>query len=140
MNYWGKSYSDGRWHELRNHCLDVAATFEAFLTANPLLVNTIETLSPCARMDIQRLLVFFASVHDIGKFSLSFQNLVPELARKLGHDSSTRYEHHTVLGLNVWPTLPAVQESALLNSYVCSLSFFSPLWSVPVSPCWLSPG
>lgn len=117
MKYWGKSYSDGRWHSLGNHCLDVAATFEAFLAANPLLVNTIETLSPCAGTDIQRLLVFFASVHDIGKFSFSFQNLVPELARELGHDSSTRYEHHTVLGLNVWPTLPAVQESALLNSY-----------------------
>ncbi len=50
------------------------------------------------------LLRFFASVHDLGKFSLPFQNMVPELARRLGIPEwrAEGGPHHTELGMGLW--------------------------------------
>lgn len=111
---WGKANDpqDGRPgaprpHPLPCHCLDVAAVADALLHADPHLAARAAALSPLPAGPTISLLVFFAAVHDLGKFTLPFQWQVPELARAAGlapWNAGTR-QRHTALALAVWGPL-----------------------------------
>jgi CRISPR-associated endonuclease/helicase Cas3 len=83
--YWGKSWDDGnRYHLLAHHCLDVAAVLLAILDTQAFIRRRIERISPLPLSETSSLLAYFACLHDIGKFSFSFQYKLPELAFSLG--------------------------------------------------------
>ncbi len=104
MNYWGKAFPDGGWRHLCLHSVDVAATLYILLESDSLLSKRVERASPIPFRDTLQILTFLAAVHDLGKFSLPFQNLRPELAKAFGLKAAPEYAHHTILGLNLWET------------------------------------
>lgn len=78
-DFWGKLQTDdGRvvaWHPLEAHCADVAACCEALLR-DTLLGARLAHLLGCAELHpvvLQRLVVL-AALHDLGKYSIGFQN------------------------------------------------------------------
>lgn len=109
--YWGKTSpsSDKNahtqiYHPLPYHCLDVAAVAREILEKDPLLRKW---LSLNAKIqDLVPLVCFFLALHDLGKFSVRFQNLAPKLLQRLqGRESSLPYSknlHHTRLGFLLW--------------------------------------
>ncbi len=102
MLYWGKTFKDGRWHHLCLHSLDVAGTLQALLNSDTQLQQKVQQASPMPYEPTRQLLIFLAAIHDLGKFSTSFQNLAPELATKLNIRPTFKKVHHTVLGLMFW--------------------------------------
>lgn len=75
--FWGKaagaSDDEPGWHPLAYHCLDVGAAADALLSAKPnrlaALAGLLGTSGDCAR----RFLTAIIALHDVGKFSPSFQ-------------------------------------------------------------------
>ncbi len=109
MNFWGKSKSDGAYHHLVCHCLDVAAVADLLLESDDVLRKCIRDASPVNEKTTLILLRFFACIHDLGKFSLPFQNKAPILARQLNipewnYSEDTRLTHHSRLGRGIWKT------------------------------------
>nr|WP_179957527.1 CRISPR-associated helicase Cas3' [Exilibacterium tricleocarpae] len=77
--YWGKarpkSGSKARYHLLPYHCLDVAACHQRlWAVKHGLLIGMAEHLDIPPNL-LSNLLGFFATIHDIGKFSFVFQRL-----------------------------------------------------------------
>lgn len=103
--YWGKLDKEGAWHHLCRHCLDVAATVDALLEANPRWAQKLYALSPYSQTVTRRQILFFAAIHDVGKFCDAFQlqdvakNCIPPLDRKV---KNAPHHHHTILGLYVF--------------------------------------
>lgn len=101
-NYWGKSDDAGNYHLLVYHCLDVAAVANVYLDAHPALLNTFATDLRLAKDETKSLLLLLIALHDAGKFSSSFQNLIPNLFKQLNPDSfksrSSINERHDSLG------------------------------------------
>lgn len=79
LHFWGKTNDQGGWHPLPYHCLDVAAVVHALLRADHRLSALVDRLSPLPSDVTRKLLLFFAAVHDVGKFAPTFQHKVPEL-------------------------------------------------------------
>ncbi len=100
-SYWGKAEKEGeRYHLLAYHCLDVAAVLEVLFETNPLLRERVELLSPLPFNQTLPLFLFFTALHDIGKFSLPFQNKRLDIADQLGIPPYTIEctIHHTTHG------------------------------------------
>ncbi len=76
-DFWGKLEAGEpfRWHPLIDHCADVAACVESLLRGTLLgpRLARLGGLRDLAEVQIQRLCVL-AALHDLGKFSLGFQN------------------------------------------------------------------
>ncbi len=116
-HYWGKSSKiDGSCHLLVYHCLDVAAVASRILDVDAHLRGRLCALVPgMAPTDLEKLLLFFASIHDLGKFSPAFQGVRPDIVTALGGGPKPRRcveEHHSHLGQavffdkalrNAWP-------------------------------------
>jgi len=111
--YWGKAKSDDEsgsdYHLLPYHCLDVAAVGQVLLEKNPLLLNRFANLCGIKKDILRPVLLFFLSLHDLGKFSESFQNIKPELLKQLqGIDHSTKQPYskkqfgHDSIGYLIW--------------------------------------
>jgi len=87
FKYWGKADPDHpggpRWHALVYHCLDVAAVGKVLLEKNPLLLKQLSRLSSIKETTLKPVLIFFIALHDLGKFSESFQYVIPDLFKKL---------------------------------------------------------
>lgn len=103
--YWGKSEKDKlTYHLLPYHCLDVAAV--GWLLLDPLkpLCRRLAGELAIAPEVLQRLLAFFLSLHDIGKFAVAFQGLVPGLSPDLvTPNARKRYDaRHDSLGFGLW--------------------------------------
>ena len=99
--YWGKAEREGdRYHLLPWHCLDVAAVGQMLLSKNATLRHKFAAITGLDETMCIRWLVLFLAFHDIGKFSESFQNLRPDLLKKLQSVTSTkRYSsRHDSLG------------------------------------------
>jgi CRISPR-associated endonuclease/helicase Cas3 len=99
--YWGKAEKDGdKYHLLVYHCLDVVAVGHALLLSNPALLNKFATITGLEGIICLRWLLKCLALHDIGKFSETFQNLRPDLLRKLqGITSKKEYTtRHDSLG------------------------------------------
>lgn len=116
--YWGKARPAGRgvlWHPLAYHSLDVAAVAHTLLKRDPLLLQRLHRTSGLSADALVAWVTLFVALHDLGKFSTSFQGLVPELLRQLqGVQSFPPYvDHHDSTGHLVWqervtPLLPPV--------------------------------
>lgn len=102
MLYWGKTFADGRWHNLQRHNIEVAAVLKTLLNSDENLKKKILFLSPLSSELTEQLLLFLACVHDLGKFSICFQQQCPDIARQNGLPEQRGVEHHTTLGLKFW--------------------------------------
>ncbi len=109
FQYWGKiakkdQDTSKRIHLLPYHCLDVAAVGHALLEANPRLLERLSSSLGMEEDDTRALLVFFFALHDMGKFSESFQQLDEEVLGLLQKKKSRRvYAHrHDSLGFKFW--------------------------------------
>jgi CRISPR-associated endonuclease/helicase Cas3 len=117
--YWGKArWEESAWHLLPYHCLDVCAStwhlLEEFDSVAHRLCQQInfpfELFKPWT--------LFFSAIHDIGKFSYTFQNLVPDLTFQLqqknfGHASYNK--RHDYLGLLAWKSYLCEEVSELFG-------------------------
>jgi len=130
---WGKaSKTDATYHLLVYHCLDVAAVARHILDADAHLRGRLHSLVPeMAPADLEGLLLFFAALHDLGKFAPAFQHKRPDLVAVLGGGplGLCNRQHHSHLGLAVffdkavrqaWPeplcALPADEARGILLS------------------------
>ncbi|MFH1113947.1 MAG: CRISPR-associated helicase Cas3' [Pseudomonadota bacterium] len=110
FRYWGKvskvedNDKERSIHLLPYHCLDVAAVGHVLLRLDENLLKRLRGNLPLPEEDVRRLIVFFLALHDVGKFSVSFQGLVEEALGILNRKLRIRpYSHpHTELGLALW--------------------------------------
>lgn len=104
-NYWGKAKKNTNdMHLLPYHCLDVASVMDEWIMRNR---ATVEGWSNEMEMSfglLRGLLLFFSSLHDVGKFSITFQNLRPELLHVLQNKNSIKKYNikHDQLGWILW--------------------------------------
>jgi len=90
-NYWGKADKEGNYHLLVYHCLDVAAVGECLLSKLDLLLKQIAKASGLTVESFKAWFLFFLAIHDIGKFSSSFQNLNSNLLMQLQNRQSKKH-------------------------------------------------
>lgn len=106
--YWGKakppSDDPHTYHLLPYHCLDVAAVGYVLLTNNNVYTKILTKLLGVEESSLIQWFTFLLALHDLGKFTESFQNLKPDLFNKLQQrTSSIAYlERHDTLGWGVW--------------------------------------
>lgn len=83
LQFWGKAQpaEDGgsAWHPVAFHLIDVAATADALLATRPTTREQGARLLGLTTDELRSLVVSFALVHDIGKFSKAFQSKRPDL-------------------------------------------------------------
>lgn len=103
FRFWGKA-SDERFHLLPFHCLDVAAVGSQILNFDRLLRRRLSFVSSLDESAVSSWCEFFLALHDIGKFSDSFQALKPEIGSKLGAkiEKKSYLKRHDVLGFHLW--------------------------------------
>ncbi|EHJ47317.1 metal dependent phosphohydrolase [Solidesulfovibrio carbinoliphilus subsp. oakridgensis] len=101
-HYWGKAAKGSTAHHLLvYHCLDVAATLRALLDADKRLHQRLHALAPAvAPADLDALLLYFAVLHDLGKFAPAFQQQRQDIVDKLDGPPAKRIcnAHHSHLG------------------------------------------
>ncbi|AMC33238.1 CRISPR-associated helicase/endonuclease Cas3 [Janthinobacterium sp. B9-8] len=105
--YWGKAKPHGSgsaWHLLPYHALDVAALMDCLLAQRKTWLNNLASKLGWSVGQLHDALVFFAALHDLGKFARAFQCLFdhhsPDLVPIV---QSKRYDHrHDTLGLLLW--------------------------------------
>ncbi len=105
FKYWGKAEKVGAgYHLLPYHCLDVAAVGHVLLSQRNDFRERFATISGLDETICCQWIVLFLGLHDIGKFSESFQNLRPDLLEKLqGKKSGKHYPvRHDSLGNLLW--------------------------------------
>lgn len=92
--YWGKTtavpHDPPRYHLLPYHCLDVAAVGSVLIERDPNLLCRFTKSKLLPEDVLLRLIPFFLAMHDIGKFSVRFQNLKPQLLSLLQGRTSSR--------------------------------------------------
>ncbi len=101
--YWGKA-DKAQYHLLAYHCLDVAAVGKVFLEQHESLRQSLAHRLGLDEETFVAWNTFFLALHDLGKFSESFQNLQPKLFQKLRQcESHQPYrERHDSLGFFLW--------------------------------------
>lgn len=108
FSYWGKaSPSDelsAGYHLLVFHSLDVAACGQELLCLPQFNLKGLAGELGWPLPTVERLFLFFLTLHDLGKFARAFQGLVPNLSADLvAADPSKRYEQrHDTLGWVLW--------------------------------------
>ena len=109
FKYWGKAGKDGNYHLLPYHCLDVSAVGKVLLEKNPFLLKQLSRLSTIEIAQLKPLLIFFLAIHDLGKYSESFQYIVLDLFIKLqGKGISYKFPYskktfcHGSIGFLLW--------------------------------------
>lgn len=112
--YWGKArpndLSSAPYHLLPYHCLDVAAVGVAYLHAVPRLRQWfMQALGLADENALSAWMLFWLALHDLGKFSESFQSQRADVFRALRHrapDPGKRYDvRHDTLGHLAWKEL-----------------------------------
>jgi len=98
--YWGKAQKkdDGTYdyHPLVYHSLDVAATASVLLQKEQGILKKLSEITTIDVPLMHNFLLFLISLHDIGKFSVTFQNLIPQLMQKLQNKSSSKlYQYYS---------------------------------------------
>jgi CRISPR-associated endonuclease/helicase Cas3 len=101
--YWGKARADTQdgpqYHLLPYHCLDVAAAGRVLLQRQPLLHRQLSEITEIPHDSLLAWITLLLALHDLGKFSDSFQNQRPDLFKQLQQRSTTApYERHDLLG------------------------------------------
>lgn len=108
--YWGKARpSDGGpdLHLLPYHCLDVAAVGQVYLQRAPALLAWLgEQLGFADRASLSNWVAFWLALHDLGKYSISFQaqraDLVTQLQGGAPASASLGGVRHDSLGMQFW--------------------------------------
>jgi len=101
FKYWGKADKiSGKYLLLPYHCVDVAAVGHVLLSKDATLRHKFTVITGLDEETCIRWIVMFLAFHDIGKFSESFQNLRPDLLKKLQAITSAKsyIERHDSLG------------------------------------------
>ncbi len=140
--YWGKSRQDASegessYHLLVYHCLDVAAVGWTLLREDRRLCERFSRLFPFSEDETVRIIAFLLAVHDLGKCSVRFQNLAPELLADLqGLRSEKGYpERHdrmgqTLLEQRIWPLIWSEDWFGLDHDpLVCDAADWRDAWS-----------
>lgn len=86
--YWGKAQKDKKltgdcYHLLPYHSLDVALCGQQLLSDELPWIGRISAHLNCEPARIRRVFCFLLTIHDLGKFSRSFQSLAPNLSDAL---------------------------------------------------------
>ncbi|MDR3568591.1 MAG: CRISPR-associated helicase Cas3' [Syntrophobacteraceae bacterium] len=105
FRYWGKAEKNGlSFHMLPYHCLDIAAVGNTLLTGRPEILHRFTESTGLGATTCRHLLILFLALHDIGKFSETFQNLRPDLLERLqGRCFNKPYSvRHDSLGNLLW--------------------------------------
>ncbi|GFK93306.1 CRISPR-associated endonuclease/helicase Cas3 [Fundidesulfovibrio magnetotacticus] len=106
FRYWGKATrGDAEWHPLLYHCADVAAVLQVLFERDARLLDRLHGLTPTFdRQRFEKLLLFFAFLHDLGKVAPAFQNMRRDIVKDAGGDPArrSREAHHTELGLELF--------------------------------------
>lgn len=111
FHYWGKAKPEAEngvaYHPLVYHCLDVAACGCEYLRRAPSVrVFLMSVLKIENESALQSWIAFWLALHDIGKFSESFQSQKPDLFKELRGrepDPSKPYRlRHDSLGMLFW--------------------------------------
>lgn len=103
--YWGKTEKDGKhYHLLPYHCLDAAAVAWLLLDPEKPFCQRLARQLNIAPELLQCWFTFFISLHDLGKFAVVFQGLVPGLFSDLDkpNDRKKYTERHDSLGYCLW--------------------------------------
>lgn len=82
LSYWGKAGDAGAYLPLPYHQLDIAAVGHQLLACSPALAKRLVRLAGLPEPVHQNWTVFFLAIHDLGKFSRSFQNLRKDLTQQ----------------------------------------------------------
>jgi CRISPR-associated endonuclease/helicase Cas3 len=109
---WGKSNISGGYHLLAYHSLDVAAVAWVLLEKSPGIRCFFEKTYGMSGLHLSQLLCFFIALHDLGKFSRSFQQLNADIAQQNGLSTPALFydTRHDALGLQLW--------NAVIQNYV----------------------
>lgn len=87
FRYWGKAdpnyAGERKSHPLVYHCLDVAACGLVLLDCQPAWLTTLSRVSHLPRNAIHSWLLFLLAIHDVGKFSDSFQSRRSDLMEEM---------------------------------------------------------
>lgn len=107
FRYWGKaspaSPDKEAWHPLPLHSLDVAAVGEQLLAQHPAISTELAALVGLNPSELRRWAVFFLGLHDLGKFSVTFQTLRPDLLAALQQRKTDKQsQRHDTLGYVLW--------------------------------------
>lgn len=109
-SYWGKARpKDGgpEFHLLPHHCLDVAAVGHVYLRRAPALLAWLtEQFGLADQEPLCEWVTFWLALHDLGKFSISFQGQRSDLVARLQGDEPTSLGlagvRHDSLGMQFW--------------------------------------
>lgn len=98
--YWGKADpnypGESKWHPLAYHSLDVAACGQELLRQQRAWLENLSRLTEIEVCILEPWLIFLLAVHDLGKFSTSFQSLPKN---PFGHTAQVAYDvRHDTLG------------------------------------------
>lgn len=110
--YWGKARPAAcealaaQWHLLDHHCLDVAAVGIEALRRLPALRGVLASRLGFDEGAIERWVAFWLTLHDLGKFSESFQSQCPDvfiaLRGRLPDPAKPYTLRHDSLGMLFW--------------------------------------
>lgn len=103
-DYWGKKddTSVSKYHLLPYHCLDVAAVTKQLLLENQKLANDLAQLLELPTEQLINVMAFLTSLHDLGKFSSSFQAIDPCQALFSASKYDVKHAKHDRLGAFFW--------------------------------------
>lgn len=107
FRYWAKnSRDDFSYHPLPYHSLDVAAVGYTYLLHDELICSRITNLCGISLAKTPELVAFLLSLHDLGKFSETFQSKIPNLFLSLrGREAKPRGSaSHDTIGMVMWNT------------------------------------
>ena len=107
--YWGKARpmedkAEPACHLLPYHCLDVAAVGDVLLRHNTLLEKKLSEITGFDKKTILYWTLMFLGLHDIGKFSITFQGLREDSLHKLQEKNTSKHYtvRHDSLGNLLW--------------------------------------
>ncbi|EMI3316748.1 CRISPR-associated helicase Cas3' [Proteus mirabilis] len=123
-SYWGKFKSENNheyYHLLPYHSLDVAAVGMILFPENSKIIKDISTFLQIHPKEFSKLFLLLLSLHDIGKFSSSFQYINPNIIDKLKvPESRFSYDgnnyRHDRLGYYFWRKIKNTIFSSIIIS------------------------
>lgn len=107
--YWGKTRKEcePHYHLLVYHSLDVAAVGNRILLHHPILVSRISSALNINQDQVIPFISFLLAIHDLGKFSESFQGMMKDLFLQMnGREPRLCNQlHHSNLGLKIFKNI-----------------------------------
>jgi len=145
FEYWGKanvqahpSVDSAQYHLLVFHCLDVAAVGSALLSPHKKLTKDLAVFLDITPSQLQKIIVFALSLHDMGKFASAFQQLYTNDSHKDLFRPTPRKAYdgqlfrHDRMGLFFWKQLKAQSLAQICGIERLSTRdqsrFFDTLW------------